>query len=266
MASPFSPTGLFLDAPTAFSAKQLESDIHAYNRCLNHTFSRFFNFIASHVMSWSDGEGVAVGQLNFQFEDVTSVHQKFSTGCSLSKLSVSSNGKQWNFPILDPSSTPPWFNVYVMASTTFMCACEARRTSVDLREWPLLWSRLSHVCCWSTSIMHHFEIHIHATDDIICWLELCIVCFKIFQPTRNRERVSTGQLHFRTINSWLLDHNIILLRRHHTATSTMKDRLSAATLYANGITRSCIAKTECRHHFSKHKHENFCQELGILFA
>jgi len=60
---------------------------------ITHSRGLFFSLLR---MSWvgSDGEGVAVDRLNFQLEDITSVHQKFSTGCSLSKLSMSSNGKQ----------------------------------------------------------------------------------------------------------------------------------------------------------------------------
>ena len=97
MASPFSPTRLFLNAPTAFSAKQLKSDIHAYNTCLNHTFSWFFNFIASHVMGW-----VRWRKVDLLADDIflltlsPRLTKLFPRGCGLSKRKRSSNRKQWN--------------------------------------------------------------------------------------------------------------------------------------------------------------------------
>ena len=101
MASPFSPTGLVLDPPTAFSAKQLKSDIHAYNACLNHRFSWFFNFIASHVMDWVRwGKADLLADFIFHLTLSPRLTKLFPRGCGLSKRKRSSNRKQWN--ILTP--------------------------------------------------------------------------------------------------------------------------------------------------------------------
>ncbi len=61
--------------------KPPKSDIQfaaSFDTYITHSRGLFFSLLR---MSWagSDEEGRAVGRLNFQLEDITSVHQKFST-------------------------------------------------------------------------------------------------------------------------------------------------------------------------------------------